>query len=110
MLFPHDRRLAHNRRPAIPRRRWVDKSRPRSNIKECWLQMARGSERTRRELRETLMSRLANDNGGTAMPVLAIIVGVVFVAVLFFKFVDMVGTSSESAGSGEVGKTTSSTR
>jgi hypothetical protein len=72
--------------------------------------MARGSERTRRELRETLMSRLANDNGGTAMPVLAIIVGVVFVAVLFFKFVDMVGTSSESAGSGEVGKTTSSTR
>jgi hypothetical protein len=56
------------------------------------------------------MSRLANDNGGTAMPVLAIIVGVVFVAVLFFKFVDMVGTSSESAGSGEVGKTTSWTR
>jgi hypothetical protein len=72
--------------------------------------MVRGSERARRGLRETLMSRLANDNGGTAMPVLAIIVGAVFVAVLFFKFVDMVGTSSESAGSGEVGKTTSSTR
>ena len=56
------------------------------------------------------MSRLANDEGGIVMPVLAIIVGVVFIAVLFFKFVDMVGTASESAGSGEVGKTTSSTR
>jgi uncharacterized membrane protein len=56
------------------------------------------------------MSRLANDEGGIVMPVLAIIVGVVFVVVLFFKFVDMAGTSSESAGSGEVGKTTSSTR
>ena len=40
------------------------------------------------------MSRLANDDAGIAVPVLAVIVGVVFVAVLFFKFVDMVGLSS----------------
>ena len=37
------------------------------------------------------MSRLANDEAGIAVPVLAVIVAVVFIAVLFFKFVDMVG-------------------
>jgi hypothetical protein len=37
------------------------------------------------------MSRLANDDAGIALPVLAVIVAVIFVAVLFFKFVDMVG-------------------
>jgi len=44
------------------------------------------------------------------MPVLAVIVGVVFVVVLFFKFVDIEGTSSASMGAGDVGKAMSSTR
>ena len=56
------------------------------------------------------MSHLANDEAGIVMPVLAVIVGVVFVAVLFFKFVDIEGTSSASRGSGDVGKAMSSTR
>ena len=42
------------------------------------------------------MSRLANDDAGIAVPVLAVIVAVVFIAVLFFKFVELVGPSSGS--------------
>ena len=53
------------------------------------------------------MSRLANDEAGIAVPVLAVIVAVVFIAVLFFKFVDMAGPSSGSGSSAEVGKATS---
>jgi hypothetical protein len=56
------------------------------------------------------MSRLANDDAGIAVPVLAVIVGIVFTTVLFFKFVDLVGPSSGSGGSAEVGKATSSIR
>jgi hypothetical protein len=56
------------------------------------------------------MSRLANDGAGIAVPVLAVIVAVVFIAVLFFKFVDMVGPSSGSGNSAEVGKGASSVR
>jgi uncharacterized membrane protein len=56
------------------------------------------------------MSRLANDEAGIVMPVLAVIVGVVFVVVLFFKFVDIEGASSASRGSADVGKAAASTR
>ena len=56
------------------------------------------------------MSRLANDDAGIAAPVVAVIVAVVFIAVLFFKFVDLVGPSSGSGVSAEVGKATSSIR
>ena len=59
---------------------------------------------------DTPMSRLANNDAGIALPVLAVIVAVVFVAVLFFKFVDMVGRSSGNESSAEVGKVTSSAR
>jgi hypothetical protein len=59
---------------------------------------------------DTFMSRLANDDAGAAMPVLAVIVAVIFIAVLFFKFVEMVGPSSGSGSSAEVGKATSSVR
>jgi hypothetical protein len=59
---------------------------------------------------DTLMSRLANDDAGIAAPVVAVIVAVVFIAVLFFKFVDLVGPSSGSGSSAEVGKATSSIR
>ncbi|MGA3062389.1 MAG: hypothetical protein ABSD90_04070 [Methylocystis sp.] len=56
------------------------------------------------------MSRLANDDAGIAVPVLAVIVAVVFITVLFFKFVDLVGPSSGIGSSAEVGKATSSIR
>jgi hypothetical protein len=56
------------------------------------------------------MSRLANDDAGIAAPVVAVIVAVVFIAVLFFKFVDLVGPSAGSGSSAEVGKATSSIR
>jgi hypothetical protein len=59
---------------------------------------------------DTFMSRLANDDAGIAVPVLAVIVAVVFIAALFFKFVDLVGPSSGSGSSAEVGKATSSIR
>jgi hypothetical protein len=59
---------------------------------------------------DTLMSRLANDDAGIAVPVLAVIVAVVFITVLFFKFVDLVGPSSGIGSSAEVGKATSSIR
>lgn len=56
------------------------------------------------------MSLLAHDDAGTAMPVLAVVVGIVFIVVCFFKFLDWATPSAEGLGSGEVGKVTSTSR
>jgi hypothetical protein len=56
------------------------------------------------------MSDQSHLKDGIATPVLTVIVALVFVVVLFSKFVDWVGPSSGGLGSREVGKATSMAR
>jgi hypothetical protein len=55
------------------------------------------------------MSLHSDSNEGGVMPAIAVIVAIVFVVVLFFKFVDWVGPLS-GGGASEAGKAQGSVR
>ena len=52
----------------------------------------------------TQMSDRAHQKDGIATPLIAVIVGVLFALILFYKFVDWVGPYSGGLSSQEVGK------
>ena len=56
------------------------------------------------------MSNGSDLEPGTAVPAMTVIVGVVFVVFLFFRFVDWVGPSSGKLNAPEIGRSASHAR